>query len=613
MSSPNGSIRFQLFRAFSWLFALIAALCLMGYFALSHSKEIAQLKDQMNAVQLSTLRLIKTDQDFFAKETINENFYRTGASSLKHLHEDLVDSLQTTLSGLLQEYPDSTQPLGKAIATLSHQVIAYDQHYSLILQRLLTRGFIDQGLEGNMRESAHQLESDFSNSLAVADLLMLRRHEKDFLLRKLPTYADQFEEKYHALNNKLTLTQEYETQRLLAAYRNDFLRLVHLEEELGLQNQTGLKYELNLLTQGLEQNLQNIAQLARVEHAAGYRNVYISLGISMAAILVIGLLIIYWQSQKLTLPIQHVQRALQLVVSEDFRHPFRFNAKVQSREMAALGEDINHMVNRIREQLSTIEDANEELATQNDRLTVAAEQLKESNGVKDKFFSIIAHDLKGPINSLGSFLDLLIKFNDSFSKEETTQVAKDIRVSLKGLSQLLENLLQWSRSQMGKLEYDPKPLDLSQLLQSNLKLYTTRTREKGISLRVEAPEQLIAKGDFNMIDFVVRNLLGNALKFTPPGGSITLRAALEGDQVQVEIHDTGIGISPEDQEKLFRPDQHLSRLGTANEKGTGLGLILCQEFIQKHHGRLWLESQPEEGTTFFFTLDPALEMVHSSS
>jgi signal transduction histidine kinase len=229
-------------------------------------------------------------------------------------------------------------------------------------------------------------------------------------------------------------------------------------------------------------------------------------------------------------------------------------------------------------------------------------ELQNLNATKDKFFSIISHDLKGPLNSLTSFSGLLINHADSLSKEEIQMLAKDLDKSLKNLFALLENLLEWSRSQTGNIEYKPVVFDLGEILEENRALLTAQAQNKKIDLINTSTEKILVHADKNSVTTVVRNLISNAIKFTPVEGRIELGAKINNDSITVSVADNGVGMSKEIQDKLFRIDTKHTTKGTADEKGTGLGLILCKDFIEKNGGKIWVDSRVGVGSVFRFSL-----------
>jgi ligand-binding sensor domain-containing protein/signal transduction histidine kinase len=229
-------------------------------------------------------------------------------------------------------------------------------------------------------------------------------------------------------------------------------------------------------------------------------------------------------------------------------------------------------------------------------------ELQKMNATKDKFFSIIAHDLKGPLNSLTGFSNLLIGHIDKLSKEEIKHLALDFEKTLKNVSLLLENLLDWSRSQSGKINFTPEVFNVTKVLQQNSELLNGQAKNKNIRIESVLPDEPVeVKAHKQSINTVIRNLISNAIKFTPNGGLITLGIQLKNEEVVVWVKDNGVGMNAEVTQKLFRLGVKHSTKGTANEIGTGLGLLLCKEFVEKNGGQIWVESVEGEGSLFQFT------------
>jgi signal transduction histidine kinase len=228
-------------------------------------------------------------------------------------------------------------------------------------------------------------------------------------------------------------------------------------------------------------------------------------------------------------------------------------------------------------------------------------KLQDLNNTKDKFFSIISHDLKGPLNSLSSFSRLLIDHTDNLSKEEIQMLARDLDKSLKNLFALLENLLEWSRSQTGNIDFTPEVFDLAEILKTNKNLLESQAKNKQIHIVIEQGMECPVRLHKQSINTVVRNLISNAIKFTKEGGTIRLSLKKTSSLLSVSVADNGVGMSKEVVKRLFRIDQKHSSQGTANEKGTGLGLILCREFIEKNGGNIQVQSDPGKGSVFTCT------------
>ena len=236
------------------------------------------------------------------------------------------------------------------------------------------------------------------------------------------------------------------------------------------------------------------------------------------------------------------------------------------------------------------------------QLRKLAEELTDLNQMKDRIYSIIAHDLRNPFNSIMGFSRLLAGSYDEFSDSEKRIFAENIFSSSKNAYNLLENLLEWSLMQLGQFEFSPEELSLARLADESFALSKLMASEKSIELvNSIAPDQVVV-ADHNMVDTILRNLVSNAIKFTPSGGRIVVSACENDGMVEITVTDNGIGMPADVVAGLFRIDKLQSMPGTANEKGTGLGLLLTQDFVEKHGGKIRVDSEPGIGSRFIFTM-----------
>ncbi len=234
--------------------------------------------------------------------------------------------------------------------------------------------------------------------------------------------------------------------------------------------------------------------------------------------------------------------------------------------------------------------------------------LIRNNHAKDKLFSIIGHDLKNPMSTIFGFIKLLHDNYENLDDNKRKKYIEYILDSSKYNLQLLEELLEWSRTQTKTKPFKPTVFNIKQLVDEVLTTQEGVATEKNVELKPQIEISGKVYGDINMIKTVLRNLVSNAIKFTKQGGVVTIKAKeYENDKILVTVQDTGIGIPKKNLNKLFLIDEHISTQGTNDEKGTGLGLILCKEFIDKHKEAIWAESKQNKGSTFSFTLQKRLE------
>lgn len=234
-------------------------------------------------------------------------------------------------------------------------------------------------------------------------------------------------------------------------------------------------------------------------------------------------------------------------------------------------------------------------------------ELEKINDVKDKIFSIIAHDLRSPIKTLNAFLGLVVAEVGMTAQEFRTHLRR-IQRDTESLNLTLENLLMWSRSQIQEVHTHPVDLDLAQVVDLCLSLYGLPAENKGVIMRSNVPEGLYIFADRDHLSLVLRNVLGNALKFSRTGGQINVNCQIHDHFVQIIVSDTGVGIPKEDLAKLFQLEGHYTRQGTTNERGTGLGLLLCKEYIEKNNGKIMIESEVGKGTTVIIELPATKEL-----
>jgi signal transduction histidine kinase len=231
------------------------------------------------------------------------------------------------------------------------------------------------------------------------------------------------------------------------------------------------------------------------------------------------------------------------------------------------------------------------------------EQLLTVISEKDKFFTIIAHDLKNPLQALKGFIQILYEELNALTMNEIFEIVLHIKSSTNNFSDLLENLMLWARLQRGLMHFNQEEVFLNSAIRESVSLISDSAANKNIELAYAIPGNIKVFADINILHTIVRNLISNAVKFTLSGGKINIRAKMtDGPFVELSISDTGIGMSPEMVRDLFLLDTGTSRNGSGGEPGTGLGLIICKDFIENQGGKLWVESEESKGSTFYFTL-----------
>lgn len=282
----------------------------------------------------------------------------------------------------------------------------------------------------------------------------------------------------------------------------------------------------------------------------------------------------------------------------------------------SLEERVDERTRELNEALNSLEDSNRELTLLNHevanesfkliqlntKLAISEKQLIDAAQMKDRLISILAHDLKNPLLALSLSAEILMMRADSFKPEEIKSKAKQIFDVIKNLNNLIENLLTWSRSQQGKIIFSPKSINIKEIVVNCINLYKENTEQKNQTVEIGVFPEMTIKADSDMIQTIIRNILSNAIKFTPKDGKIDISAVFENDLFALKISDSGVGMTPREIENLFKLDLSQSSKGTSKETGTGLGLIICKEFVDKHNGTIKVVSTKNQGTTFIIYL-----------
>lgn len=243
-----------------------------------------------------------------------------------------------------------------------------------------------------------------------------------------------------------------------------------------------------------------------------------------------------------------------------------------------------------------------ELAYSRKRIVAQAEQIIKINKTKERLYSVIAHDIKSPFANISMLLSTVAEGYLEPGTEEYNEILQSINSSTKETYGLLENLLQWTKSQTGDLECNPEPLMLGELVDKTIRFLRPNALKKNIQVTVSTPPDIQVFADRNMLQSVLQNLTANAIKFTHEEGHVDIEARQENNKVLIDISDSGVGMSKEALRKLFVDGQHFTTQGTNSERGSGLGLMLVKDFVRRNNGELQVESEPGKGTRFSITL-----------
>lgn len=610
MLPPVSSLRNKLLLAFLSFICCTGLVVIVSMHFYYKREKLNQIDTRLENIWLQTLEAIKTEQDFYNYELTDTLFFTTGNSDYLSKHQLLLLHTKRDLANLILSNQARELDIESHLRKLDVRLTNYENLFREMVRQARTRGFKDDGLEGNMRTYAHAIENS-RHAFDKVQLLTLRRHEKDYIIRKDTSYVQRFEEVCQQMRSELhrSKTADRNLDSLLDNYLQIFRQLVAVEQVMGVSSKSGLRGQIHNQTMGIEALIQAAIYKSKSQVAALQTQFQVTFVVVLAVAVALGIWLSYFLASQIAKPIYKLSAHINQVVDSNFGHQLAPIQAIDENEVAALTENFNFLIEKTHAHLQEIEEKslilekqNEELQYMNAKLLASERNLRNLNAVKDRFFFIISHDLRGPLCTINGFLRLFRQYTDTFTLQELREFSGNMDVSVQRVLDLLSNLLEWSSMQSGDLKFQPASVRVADLVRKNLELFAETAKAKEITLRHHVAGDLLVHADQNMLNFIIRNLLSNAIKFTPPQGEVRVWARQTGDYTKITVSDTGIGISQDNLKKLFRENLHHSTPGTAQEKGTGFGLLLCRDFIRKHGGKIGIRSEKERGTAVTFTV-----------
>lgn len=590
----NLSIRNKLFLS-HFLILLITLLIIVISVKINDKRlMIHQMIGQLDKIRTHIGKQAEARQVFLTTDRFTESFYITGSSNSVYNYQQLVKQIDSSLIAI-NENKIATKPhIAEKLLSITRNIHAQEVFFERMVDSVKQLGIGDQGLMGAFLK--HKKELKENRLISEADLNRLDQLSSDYFTRKSQSSAISFD----SLARKLIFVYENNqtAEIILDEFRKTFVRIVKLERSIGGADEDGLQNELIKQSKSNDEQiaaaLQSINQLYEEDLSRIELIFYSLIGVTLIA----GLLLSYLISMEVTRPIIELNKATKEVVATKFKDDINpdFIDEMRMDEIGQLAINFNLAIRKIRRSIKIIQDKSESLQAKNQQLLENEETLKMISAQKDKFLSIISHDMRAPLSSIISFLDYYKDNFKNFSEAEIEFVSSNLNTHVKKVVEMLDGLLMWSRSQTGEIQMNLQPIDLAQIITDTIAILNQSAITKNIRIRPYIHSQLIW-ADKNMTAFIIRNIISNAIKFTNEGGIIDINTKRNKYNAFVIIKDSGVGMSPDALSKLFQDNVSYSTFGTANEKGIGLGLVLCKDFMNKMNGTIEIESIQGEGTT----------------
>nr|WP_298998958.1 HAMP domain-containing sensor histidine kinase [uncultured Allomuricauda sp.] len=597
------TIRGRVLIAFLLLFLLIGPFLL---FAFNSLKKIDNAKTLRESVAVFDGNRLKADNKFFQIldfDTKQDEFYLEKSSKYLKEYQTYIKNSKEALKDIRAANYNTNNTVNKRLRRITTDLDELNYKIVQVLDLIQKKGFKNFGTIGEMRRSIHQLESE-AIGIELVEVLQIRRLEKDFFLRKDPAYVKELNSLCNNILERLRNAPEADmiTFELLRGYQRNFNVITSLDSKIGNRN-SGLIKEIQAIQAKLNTNTAALYTLVDADSELMTASIKSYLVLFFTITMLFAILSAFVFSSHIAKPIKTLISDMDSIVQNNFEGQLNKSKSLKITEIDKLTGTYNGLVTKIRKQITTLSEKNKILHSLNGKLVESENELKEASRIKDKFFSIISHDLRGHTGNVLSLANILKEDKDELGEEEKKMFVKYLSDASQNLQLLLDNLLNWAKSQMNDHEVSKKSFDIFNVIEKNVELFKENAFRKGILISHEAKEVSKVYADKDMIDFVIRNLLSNALKFTKSGDSISVDVLEEEGHLKVKVKDTGIGMSKAQREALLNSTkENPSTKGTDNEEGTGLGFAICKDFIQRNNGMIYIESKEGKGSTFSFTV-----------
>jgi signal transduction histidine kinase len=575
-------------RLFLSLGILIASIIVVSTLALifqSKIRSIHAIEQAISGERILIVRLIKTDLDFLRIEIHNNDFFKTRESQLLKERNILAQTVKEQMRTLRNSMIDNDFRIDHEFEIIDSLLTEYNKTFQQLTDRILVRGFKDFGLEGEMRFQAHELEKQ-QDIISMVNLLMLRRHEKDFMLRKEEHYLVQFNKLANSLI--INLTNKNKNTTLLEHYQEAFNSLASIDKEIGYDSSRGLLGLLNKQTTSISAKLDELIKLSNYRTQEIVNNsgiVFLSIGLST---ILISLSIVYYTASRLAVPLKKLSGSMNKFILHEGLNEKEFNLDYETDEISRLAQSFITMSRKLRVQFSDIEHKTQLLEKQND-------ELKKLNEELDRFIYSAAHDLKSPLASLSGLVNLAkIEINTKSHNHYFDMMS----ASIIKLDSFIKDITDYAKNKRQHLNV--QEVDFAKVVEDILQSLDHLPQASRIQsfIRVSGTK---FNCDRMRLEIILKNLISNSYRYYAPNKQnnyLFIEANIHDDQVSIEIMDNGIGIGRSHLPRIF----DMFYRAVDNAHGSGIGLFLVKETVKMLHGKITVKSSLKNWTRFTITL-----------
>lgn len=577
----------RLFIAFSVLALNVIIISILSYQFLVRNRALHDVTRNIGTERVQIMLLLKTDLDFLRFEVINQQYYETNHSHFLQVRDSLYDLIKH--ENVLLKASMLQQPLGVAhnMDTISQTLRAYNNTFQNIRTRIAFRGFKDYGIEGKMRRFAHELERH-SDQISTVNVLTLRRHEKDYFLRKEPHYKRQFNALANQLIQAHAHTPDSFVVHLLRSYQDNFNQLAAVDEEIGLTPTQGLLGELNTLSDRISQQLHELVMQAedRADHIM-QQSLVIFILVSLLTVF-ISFILTYFTTRRLARPIKKLSHTISRYMVNQGLNEDELKEVTVTNEINNLSGAFIKMTRKLKAQFDEIQRKSHLLEKRNGELQKLNEEL-------DRFIYSSAHDLKSPLASMAGLVHLAQR---EMNVPEHNHYFEKMRLSIEKMEGFIRDITDYAKNKRQQIR--PEKINLAGILDDIFQSFQFIPQSELIDKRIDIRGSDLYT-DKTRLEIILKNLISNAIRYADPTREhpyIHIDILCGPHEATIRIADNGIGIGEEHVSKIFdmfyRANDHA--------KGSGIGLFLVRESVKMLRGTIGVESVLGEGTVFVLHL-----------
>lgn len=596
------SLRKRLLFSFGFISLLAIGIVALNYMFNSRINKIHEHRLQIDKVYINILRTLNVGGNFINFETIKPDFYTTGESNYLKEHAENIESTKENIRFLIfiSEHRSDIL-LRDDLINLNNEIVGYQELFESYVKNLQLRGFEEIGVVGDLNKSTDKL-FNLSNGKYDALLGQIKLAEMQYQITFDTTSVSLQMKLLNALKEQWNDPQ---VQTIIEEKSKAFREMVRLDNFFGFKKEQGHAVKLQHKIEEIEDLIAEIDNDSKIIESRLLKEIFSWFALVLLLQILVSIFLTLYLANRLSKPIKLISTTLNNVVSSDFKELNSLENIRGKDELAQLGRNVNIFMEKLEENFlkleknqAELEEINSVLKALNAEIKLSENKLKHIDAVKNKIFSIVAHDLRVPFVNMSGFLEAIRLQADSFTPDELKAFGERMTQTVSELRNLSTTIIQWAIAQSEGLKYNPQEVDMEHIFQQNIDIQEANASSRLLSFETKYDGDAIIQSDPDILNFVLRNLITNAIRKAKVGGQITLSYLNKKSQFTIEVDFEGIEFSNDEITKMFDMASRIDSASTTENAGLGIGLALCRDFIRVAEGEIIAQRVSGRGSKF---------------